>query len=186
MVDERTHKEMCVMPGRGRRLALAAAIALLAGTAVAADETPKYTMTVISNESHSGKVLKGDYAAAIDRLTVARVSKRNAFSSLTNLCVAYTKLGDLDKAEEACDGAVKLVEERRNERSRTARPLDAVEAADRADLAVALSNRGVYHAARGETQEAHDDFETSLELGAGLSAPEINLARLDRARHELY
>ena len=168
------------------KLALALATSLLAGTAAAEEQGPRYTMTVISNQSYSGKVLKGDYESAIDRITASRVGKRKRFASLTNLCVAYTKVGELELAEETCNAAVVFVEERQSGRPRTVYSPGDIEAADRADLAVALSNRGVCRAARGETELAHADFEASLELGADLSAPEINLARLDSATRKLY
>lgn len=168
------------------RLQLAAAIGLLTGTAIADEQAPQYTMTVFSKQSHSGKVLKGEYESAINQITAGRVSKRKPLASLTNLCVAYTKVGELELAEDACNAAVALAEKRREKRSRAVQSPTDIEAADRTDLAVALSNRGVFHAARGETELAQADFEASLELGVGLSAPEINLARLDSATRKLY
>ncbi|MEO1202092.1 MAG: hypothetical protein AAFX10_05250 [Pseudomonadota bacterium] len=171
---------------RGIALKAIAVIGLSTGTALADEQSPQYTMTVFSNQSFSGKVLKGEYEAAIDRITAGRVPKRKRLASLTNLCVAYTKVGELEQADEACNAAVALVEQRRDKRSRATHSPADIEAADRADLAVALSNRGVYFAAKGEKQRAQADFEASLELDAGLSAPEINLARLDSSTRRLY
>ena len=48
-------------------------------------------------------------------------------------------------------------------------------------LALALSNRGVLNAALGETDLAQRDFEEASRLRTSLSAPGINLARLDAA-----
>ena len=165
------------------RITLAAALGLLMSTASAGEKAPKFTMTVISDESGSSKVLKGDYASAIARITSAKQNSRNGFASLTNLCVAYTKLGKLERAGETCEAAVQLVRERRDVRTRVDKRDDATAAADRKDLAVALSNRGVLFAARGEWERAFDDFEASHDLDASLRAPTTNLARLDSAGH---
>jgi tetratricopeptide (TPR) repeat protein len=161
------------------RLVLGAAIGLIATSAVAGEQAPQYTMTVISNEKFSHKVLKGDYEAAIEKIHAATRRGGDDFPTQTNLCVAYTKVGELDAAEAACNAAVELVREKRAKRPRSARGYDIVDAGDRADLAVALSNRGVLHAARGRIDLALADFKASLDLDAGLSAPGINLARLD-------
>jgi len=169
-----------------KRAALVAAFGVLGTTAAAEEQAPKFTMTVISDGSGSGKVLKGYYASAVDRITAAKKARPSNFASLTNLCVAYTKLGELDRADETCEAAVQLVVERRDGRSRAAKRDDAITAADKADLAVALSNRGVLRAARGDWDRAFDDFQASLELDAGLSAAGINLARLDSAGSKTY
>jgi Tfp pilus assembly protein PilF len=170
----------CTTAKRTVRLLAAALTGLVATTAIAEEQAPQYTMTVISNEKFSHKVLKGDYEKAIEKIEVA--SRSDDFSMQTNLCVALTKTGDLDAAKVACDAAVEIVREKRSKRTRTARRFDYVDAGDRADLAVALSNRGVLHAAQGEEDLAHADFKASLDLDAGLSAPGINLARLDTGR----
>jgi Flp pilus assembly protein TadD len=54
----------------------------------------------------------------------------------------------------------------------------AIAALDRVYLALALSNLGVLHAARGSTDIARRTFREAVELDTGLPAPRINLARL--------
>ena len=51
---------------------------------------------------------------------------------------------------------------------------------DRVYLAVALSNLGVLHAAKGSTDIARRTFRQAVELDTGLPAPRINLARVAR------
>jgi len=170
-------KDGCNETARASRLLVAVAAGLLSVSALAKE--PRYTMTVIKDESQGRRVLEGDYDAAIDRITAARHGSRDPFSSQTNLCVAYTKAGYLDKADEACNAAVAIVRERRQSQPRTSSTFTYIDAGIRADLAVALSNRGVLNAARGDTDKALADFRASLELDAGLSAPAINIARLD-------
>lgn len=181
-ITNRTNR--CTTANRRLRLGLAAAACLFAGSAIAKDKAPTFTMTVISNEKFSQKVLNGDYEAAIEKISGASERAVDSFSAQTNLCVAYTKVGELDRAAGPCNMAVQIVREKRNSRPRMQRSNPHVDAADRSDLAIALSNRGVLRAARGEHQLALADFEASLDLDAGLSAPGINLARLDdRSRY---
>ena len=166
---------------RAGSLLVAVTAALLPISVVAKEPSPRYTMTVIKEDSHGRRVLNGDYETAIDRITSAGQESRDDYSSQTNLCVAYTKVGYLDSAEEACSAAVAIALERRQSRPRSSRDIPYVDAGDRTDLAVALSNRGVLNAARGNTDEALADFRASLELDAGLSAPGVNIDRLNVA-----
>jgi hypothetical protein len=48
--------------------------------------------------------------------------------------------------------------------------------------AVALSNLGVLHAAKGSQDIARRTFLEALDLDSGLSAPKINLARVARGK----
>ena len=57
----------------------------------------------------------------------------------------------------------------------------AQELFDRYYIALALSNLGVLQAAKGSPDSARRAFEEALELGTGLSAPEVNLARIARS-----
>ena len=58
-------------------------------------------MTIIKNVSYSQKVARGDYDEAIEKLTARKYRGRETYASKTNLCVAYTKSGDLDNAQVA-------------------------------------------------------------------------------------
>lgn len=183
MISNKTRTAGRTLKSMVGRVVLATALGVLMSTAIAGEKAPKFTMTVISNESGSSKVLKGDYASAVERITSGKKTSRTGFASLTNLCVAYTKLGEIERAGEACEAAVQLVRKRRGERAHSGRLDDATATADRSDLAIALSNRGVLFAARGEWDRAFDDFEASHDLDVSLRAPSTNLARLDSAGH---
>ncbi len=161
-----------------RSLTITAA-ALLATTAVAHEESPKYTMTIIKNVSYSQKVARGDYDEAIEKLTARKYRGRETYASKTNLCVAYTKSGDLDNAQVACNAALDQIRARKDRSLKVGFLPEYTASGYRAYLALALSNRGVLHAVNGDEEQARSDFMEALELEAGLSAPRINLARLD-------
>ena len=155
--------------GRVKRVSHPATLlaALLAAAPLAAEETDSaYTMTVIIDAAHGSKVAAGKYARAIEKIT-ARKSGRDPYSRQTNLCVAYTKTGELDKATTACEAALAIT--RDGKIGRTYR-------------AVALSNLGVLHAAKGSRDIARRTFREALDLDSGLSAPKTNLARLARGK----
>lgn len=152
---------------------------LIACAPLAAQETgPAYTMTVIVDSAHGAKVAAGKYEAAIDKITAGN-SSRNRYSKQTNLCVAYTKLGELDQAAAACEAALAVVlDEPENGRSYPG-PAQS-DRSKRLYLALALSNLGVLQAAQGSPDLARKAFREALELDTGLSAPQINLARLGK------
>jgi tetratricopeptide (TPR) repeat protein len=133
-------------------------------------------MTVIVDAAHGGKVAAGKYERAIEKITASK-SKRDPYSKQTNLCVAYTKTGELDKATEACEAALALTLDSRSPR-RSSLGAAQVRKADRVYMALALSNLGVLHAAKGSPEIALRTFREALELDTGLSAPKVNLARL--------
>ncbi len=156
-----------------RPLALVVWLAIAAP--LAAEETDEvYTMTVIVDAAHGTKVAAGNYERAIEKITAAKRS-RDAYSKQTNLCVAYTKTGALEKATAACEAALAIMLDGREPRSAY---FATAEQADRVYLALALSNLGVLQAAKGSTDEARATFLRAVELDTDLSAPKINLARV--------
>lgn len=160
-----------------RPLALAATL-VVAGPLAAEEADPVYTMTVIVDAAHGSKVAAGKYERAIEKLTASK-STRDAYSKQTNLCVAYTKTGALEQATAACEAALSITLEGGEPRNRYlgGAPSDKH---DRVYLALALSNLGVLHAAKGSTDIARRNFREAAELETGLSAPKTNLARLAR------
>ena len=155
---------------------IALAASLAAGPLAAHETDPVYTMTVIIDAAHGGNVAAGKYERAIEKIT-ARKSSRDPYSRETNLCVAYTKTGELDKATKACEAALAIMRTGENPRSNY---LGAAysERVDRTYLALALSNLGVLQVAKGSTDTALESFREAVALGTGLSAPQTNLARL--------
>ena len=171
---EMSRKRISAMLGTAALLATG----LTAENVSAQEAQPVYTMTVIVDTAQGHKVAAGKYDRAIARLT-AKKSPVNRYSKDTNLCVAYTKTGDIDNATEACEAAVEAMRKRRVARS----SFSTSEAAtsNRVYLALALSNLGVLEAVKGDAELARKRFEEALELDAGLSAPKVNLARLARS-----
>ena len=148
-------------------------------SAGAAEQQAAYTMTAISNASFGQQVTVGKYGQAIEKITSPKFKTKTSFSAVTNLCVAYTKTGDLGRAAAKCDTAL----EKTRARVKFRRSGDLIQPAGYgrtpADLAIALSNRGVLHAVQGETDLAREVFLEAIDLEAGLEAPQINLARLE-------
>ncbi|WOJ94804.1 hypothetical protein R0135_06450 [Congregibacter variabilis] len=118
--------------------------------------TSRYKMAAVSNRARGNVVLAGDYEKAIEVLD-SKGAKQ--FASSTNLCVAYTMTGELQKADLECGTALKLSQEK---------------AAGR-DMAVALSNLGVLKAVSGDLSGARQDFTRALELNRKLSEASDNL-----------
>ena len=139
------------------------------------DRGNAFHMTVISDAVFGNRVRNGDYADAIAGITAADVRGRDRFFASTNLCVALTKTGKLERAGDACEEAVRLAPA---DRASTKDAHSARSAIDRRYRALALSNRGVLRAIAGDESLAREDFESALDLRGGLSAPARNLAYL--------
>ncbi len=163
-----------------RRVLAASAAILLSVNAHAVKPAPVYTMTVFEDERFGGEVQAGNYADAIEKLTPVTERRKNDFAAATNLCVAFTKSGDLENAVDVCNRAVAVARKGARRTSTSSAGIFAV-TTSRTRLALALSNRGVLRAALGDAELARRDFEEAVKLRAALSAPKINLARLDRA-----
>lgn len=162
--------------GPARMLATIAAL-LLSVSSQAGDTDPAYTMTVISDQSFGHAITAGRYAEAIDRITAEGDVADASFEAKTNLCVAYTKSGDLENAATACEAAVASIRKRSARAQRFAPAYEA--GAYRAYEALALSNRGVLHAVRGKAADARKDFLEASRLRARIEATKANLARLE-------
>lgn len=152
---------------------------MLAGGIATAQE--HYVLNVIEASAKGRAILSERYESAIATLESSRVDGLRGFYAANNLCVAYIKTGDLDKATRACDGAV----------TRMQAQLSAAESSHasslrlethREMLAVALSNRGVLAALSGNTDEARADFLAARDLRQRLGALRANLERLDREK----
>lgn len=108
----------------------------------------------------SRDVEAGNYSQGIQKLEslLARGSMASSrkIAVLSDLCVAYTMVRELEKASEVCDQAVAIGW----------------------SSGLALNNRGVFNIARGDYQAAIADFqEATGERGGGLIASR----NLDRA-----
>jgi len=146
-------------------------------TTAAADE-PVYTMVTMVDLAHGAEVVAGKYEQAVEKIT-AKKGVIDAFSYNTNLCVAYTKLGDIKNAAMTCEAAIeeasKIRVVRQSELSRRFQGQTK-----KKYLAFALSNRGVLRAAMGDVELARQDFVEALAANARISAAKINLERLGK------
>lgn len=162
--------------GAGAKLLCGLSITLACTPAWSDPGTLKYTMTVLRDTAYGVKIMEQDYEQAIDKIN-QRSGRYDKFSKGTNLCVAYTKSGELDLADEACNAAVVAASNAKLDRPSGAFS-NAVYEARLRNLAIALSNRGVLHAVTGKSEKARDDFDAALALETRLAAPKVNLARL--------
>lgn len=156
-------------------------LALLAlgasGSVFAESDDPRYTMTVIRDAAQGASVARGDYQKAIAKITNRHVTP-DPFAESTNLCVAYAKTGEIDKATAACDTAIAIVREA-NWQHRSGVLTGQGEKAQRRYLAMALSNRGVLYAIRGDESSAERNFDEALKLDQNNDVPRVNLERLE-------
>ncbi len=142
-----------------------AGLVAMSGSATAADNKGAYSMAVIIDAAEGKAVRKGKYDQAIARLTEEKRYRRNErFARSTNLCVAYTKTGELEKAEFACEQAVMLHADNSVDSER--------------NHALALSNRGVLRAVKGDVELARADFEAATEIYRFVRFTKDNLARV--------
>ena len=162
----------------GSALALAATLAC--GSAPAHPENSPYTVGVIVDAAKGRTILAEKYESAISKLQEKETAGLEAFFVANNLCVAYLKTGDPEKAVESCNTAVNTIESYfETPRARFGDSGKTI--TYRRYLAIALSNRGVVLVMNGSTEQAREDFLAALELRSDAREPEMNLARLDLA-----
>lgn len=128
-----------------------------------------YEMSYVANQAHGNHVAKGRYQRVIDGLAG---TAHDPIAKYLNLCVAQTMASRYPDARRSCNRAVELSEEA----ARSA-PADLRDE-QHANWAVALSNRGVLRAIRGQ-QGAEDDFRQAIDLQAQSDVAARNLARLN-------
>ncbi len=166
---------------RNRRVLGVVALAILSSPMALADEQPvtSFQMGVMENEAFGHGILSGRYERAISKLEPRRHSVFQRFSRQNNLCVAYVKTAELDKAADACEAAVAAVRAQKEHiGKKSERGIDS--RAYRSDLAVALSNRGVLLAVSGDAEKARADFQAAIDLGSRHARfAAANLRRLD-------
>lgn len=139
-----------------------------------------FVMTVYSDLAHGSAILDGEFDAVVDKLAGRSGSGSRDLVNQVNLCVAYTKTKQLEKATAACDSAIAIS-------VREARRLARTEPFGRrttliadTDRAIALTNRGVLYAIAGKPEKARVMFEMAMLLESKEESASTNLARLDR------
>lgn len=138
---------------------------------------PKFEMAVYSDAPQGMKILNGKYDQAIAKIN-SKSSSTDQLHVKTNLCVAYMKAGDVDAAETVCEEAVVAAKSLNNVRTSSFIGQSAAKVRARY-LAVALSNRGVVKAIRGDLEEAKEDFDAALAQRSGISSIETNIQQLE-------
>ena len=161
--------------------ALAALIALLGSASVMAEPTaPKgFVMNYYEDAAQGALVEDGAYEAVIDRLAAHSTDSARRVADQINLCVAYTKTKQIEKATESCDMALAKAGKAVTRNSMLESYRAAKERAA-AEKAIALINRGVLHAVNGETTEAKELFELAADLQTDNESAEMNLLVLQR------
>ena len=137
-----------------------------------------FQMAVIIDEAHGRAIASGRYDAAIEKITAGRNKSHAYFSSQVNLCVAYAKTMEIQKARTACDAAIAHVRKEEGRVSRIKNSRNPELRAYRSNLSAALSNRGVLLAATGDTELAREDFVAAINFDTRYS--KIAAANLDR------
>jgi len=141
-----------------------------------ASDFPGYKMAVISDESQGRAILSGDYDTAISEMTNKALRFSGRFATSNNLCVAYAKAKDIQKAVQACNAAVSNVT---SQVSKSRLMANNKHPAMRRDLAIALSNRAVLFAIQGDLEMAQAGFKEAIKLGIHINEPEFNLSILE-------
>ena len=138
-------------------------------------------MAVVIDAAYGKEITLGHYNQAIDGITRHGTRQSKRFQEQVNLCVAYTKTREIEKASNACDAAIENVVEREGRVRKLRSGRSAQARAYQVELALALSNRSVLLAATGETERAKEGFLEAMDLQTELG-PMIqnNLARLDQ------
>lgn len=162
-------------------VALASSLSAFAGSVQAADTEANikpFAMTVHADRAYGHSILKGNHDHAINKLSANPRTPARPVNA-TNLCVAYTKAKDLDKAIVACDMAVAELTSKKIAIDKHPYRYDELHVSVQTDLSIALSNRGVLFAVKGEHDKARKNFLTALQLEYDRSRAEDNLARLN-------
>lgn len=158
---------------------LTLSLAAFAGTVQAADPDIKpFAMTVYEDSAYGHSILNGKFDRAIEKLS-ANSKATSIAKNATNLCVAYAKSRELDKAIAACDIAVAELTSKKLSMDKHPNRQVEFRASMLAELSIALSNRGVLFAVKGEHEKARKSFLTAIQLDFDRSQAQENLVRLN-------
>ena len=168
------------------RMLGAMALVVIAQTPAFAAETEvkPYQMGVLLNKAYGRTIDAGKYEKAVAKMAHRLDDSSTGFGMKNNLCVAFVKTHNLDEAATACDAAV--AEASKLEKSAlSGKKRHQSEAAEshRADLAIALLNRGVLLAVQGNTDKAQKDFESAASLGSRHT--KLAAENLQRLQHSI-
>ncbi|WP_306519559.1 hypothetical protein [Rheinheimera sp.] len=124
-----------------------------------------YKMVVIAEDALAAPIQAGALTTAISAATTQQA--QDPYARQMNLCVAYSKEGNIDKAKDACHKAVTLV------RQSGKRPAEL----QRELRSYAYSNRGVVRLLSGDNIGALADFQRAHDIEASVIS-QHNLGKL--------
>jgi hypothetical protein len=146
-----------------RLAGLAAAVSLLLGsTAQAGEQSHNFVLTAYSNGRGGPDLLSGNYQAADKALHYhTSLSAFDGSSSSNNRCVALTVTKQWDAARAACDEAVRDAE---HEKASLPSYQYWARKVENDYVAVALSNRAVFHWVSSDSAAAAADLKRAAAL----------------------
>ena len=145
-------------------LRLAAAVTLLLGSAAqAGDSAHNFQLTAYSNGKGGSELVSGDYAAAGKALHYrnSTLNKSDVGITSNNRCVMLTVTKQWDSARAACDQAVRDAQQ---EKAMLPSYQYWARKFQNDYLAVALSNRAVFHWMSADSEAAADDLKRAAAL----------------------
>ena len=171
---------------RKRNMMMTLTLFGLLGPAAALADKPLptgYVMNYFSDSAQGAAVEDGAYEVVINKLTKKNARGARRIADQVNLCVAYTKTKQLDKAVTACDQALAMAG-RRPMRPNSVGFYHADKHRGNEQRAIALVNRGVLHAVAGDDDMAKAMFEKADGLDVEVEAAALNLLVLQREMAE--
>jgi hypothetical protein len=159
-------------------LGLAAAVSLLLGSAVqAGEQSHNFVLTAYSNGKGGPDLISGDYAAAGKVLQYrASLSAFDGSTNSNNRCVALVVTKQWDTARAACDEAVRDAE---HEKATLPSYQYWARKLENDYVAVALSNRAVFHWMSSDSAAAAADLKRAEALSPKAAFVERNKAALE-------
>jgi hypothetical protein len=159
----------------------AAAVSLLLGSAVpAAEQAHNFVLTAYSNGKGGAELISGNYAAAADALHYhPSFASSEPSTTSNNRCVALAVTKQWDSAKTACDQAVR---DAQHEKASLPSYQYWARHLENDYVAVALSNRAVFHWLSSDSKAAADDLKKAEELSPKSTFIERNRAALEYSR----
>ena len=159
----------------------AAAVSLLLGSAVpAAEPSHDFVLTAYTNAKGGTQLINGNYAAAAEVLHAPlSFAASEPSSTSNNRCVALAMTKQWDSAKAACDQAVRDAE---NERATLPAYQYWARRLENDYVAIALSNRAVFHWLSSDSKAAAEDLKKAEALSPDSTFVERNRAALEYSR----
>jgi hypothetical protein len=161
-----------------RVLGLAAAVSLLLGSAAqAGEQSHNFVLTAYSNGKGGPDLVSGNYAAA-DKVLHYRtsLSALDGSTSSNNRCIALAMTKQWDAARAACDEAVRDAE---HEKATLPSYQYWARKLENDYVAVALSNRAVFHWMSADSAAAAADLKRAEALSPNAAFVERNKSALE-------